>query len=330
MYVGSEGGVERDLAARAGVPFVGVPSGGLHGVGLWNALRNSLKLARGWLLAYRLGKSCRPGAAFVTGGYASVPVALAARTLGVPVMVYLPDIEPGFAVRFIARFATAVAVTVADSAAFFKGRDVFVSGYPLRSEFAPMARREARELLRLQPDVPVVLVLGGSRGSQSLNQALGNILDELLEVTQVVHVTGYADWECTSERLKDLSPTHGARYLAVPYLHGGIATALAAADLVVSRSGASTLGELPACGVPAILVPYAHAWRYQRVNADWLAERGAAIVIDDADLHHQLGRAIRDLLRDRPRLAEMAGKMASLAQQDAAAHLAQLVCAMAR
>ena len=146
-YVGSEGGVERELVARAGVPFVAVPSGGLHGIRPWQAAVNLIKLMRGWFKAVRLGMRERPAAVFVTGGYASVPAALAARSLGVPLMVYLPDIEPGHAIRFIARIATRIAVTVADSTKYFPANKVTVSGYPVRAELQKVDAASARVVL---------------------------------------------------------------------------------------------------------------------------------------------------------------------------------------
>nr|HID13875.1 hypothetical protein [Anaerolineae bacterium] len=128
LYVGGQGGVEERLVTRAGLRFVGVPAGGVHGLTPWRAAWNLIKLMQGWGAAYRLGRRERPAALFATGGYASVPVALAAWVLRVPILVYLPDIEPGLAVRFIARLAARVAVTVEDSRAYFPARKVVVTG----------------------------------------------------------------------------------------------------------------------------------------------------------------------------------------------------------
>jgi UDP-N-acetylglucosamine--N-acetylmuramyl-(pentapeptide) pyrophosphoryl-undecaprenol N-acetylglucosamine transferase len=171
--------------------------------------------------------------------------------------------------------------------------------------------------------------LGGSRGSKSINEALDYVLEDLLELAQVVHVTGTEDWPRVEDRIGRLASPARERYLAYPYLHRGMSAALASADLVVSRAGASTLGELPACGVPAILVPYPHAWRYQRVNADWLVGQGAAICIDDERLREELGTTVLGLLSDRRRLAAMATRMGALARPDAARHLATQLFAMA-
>jgi len=321
-YVGGQGGIEEALASRADVPFVGIPAGGLHGVRPERAAKNMIKLMRGWWAAFRLGRRERPSALFATGGYASVPVALAAWGRGVPIVVYLPDIEPGLAVRFISRLASKVAVTVEDSRAFLPERKVVVTGYPLRVEFHEVEPEEAREALDLSPVEPVLLVMGGSRGARSINRALEGILEEVLEISQVVHLTGELDWPHVSAGRSELPGRLRTRYRAFPYLHD-MGQALAAADLALCRAGASTLGELPFYGLPAVLVPYPHAWRYQRVNADWLTGRGAAVMLRDERLHDALLPTLRSLLTDRDRLDQMGARAEALSRPDAASRLAE-------
>lgn len=321
IYVGGTGGVEEGLVTRAGLPFVGVPAGGVHGLGPWRTVRNLLKLVQGWVAAYRLGRREPPSALFVTGGYASVPVALAAWALSVPILVYLPDIEPGRAVRLIARLATRVAVTAEDSMAYFPGRTVVATGYPVRAEFHGLERQAAREALQLSLDEPVLLIFGGSRGARSINEALEGVLEEVLELAQVIHISGELDWSRVAERREALPKTSRARYRAYPYLHR-MGLALAAADLAVCRAGASALGELSFFGLPAVLVPYPHYWRYQRVNADWLVSRGAAVSIADECVGRELLPMARKLIGNRSALGEMGRRMRALSRPDAAAVLA--------
>ncbi len=330
LYVGGTGGVEERLAERAGLRFVGVSAGGVHGLAPWRVVQNLIKLTRGWWSAYQLGRRERPAAMFATGGYASVPVALAAWALGVPILVYLPDIEPGLAVRAIARLAKQVAVTVEDSRSYFAAHKVEVTGYPVRAEFQGIDRAEARAALGLSPDEgePVLLVMGGSTGARSINQALSGSLEQVLELTQVVHVSGELDWPWVEEQRESLPPALQARYHAFSYLHD-MGAALAAADLTVCRAGASTLGELPFFGLPAVMVPYPHAWRYQRVNAEWLVGRGAAELVDDAQLSTELLPTVRRLLSDRAALQSMSDRMQALARPDAAAQLADKLLALA-
>jgi UDP-N-acetylglucosamine--N-acetylmuramyl-(pentapeptide) pyrophosphoryl-undecaprenol N-acetylglucosamine transferase len=321
-YVGGQGGIEEQLAARAGLRFAGIPAGGIHGLAPLTAARNIIKLIRGWAAAYRLGRHERPAVLFATGGYASVPVALAARALQVPILVYLPDIEPGLAVRFIARLAARVAVTVEDSRRYFARHKVVVTGYPVRAEFHDLGPEEAWDALGLAPDEPVLLVMGGSRGARSINRALGTVLERVLDMAQVVHLSGELDWPWVSERRDTLPGRLRERYHAVPYLHQ-MGYALASADLAVCRAGASTLGEMPFFGLPALLVPYPHAWRYQRVNAEWLANRGAAVMLEDEKLERELLPTLERLLMDGERLTRMADRARALSRPDAAAHLAE-------
>lgn len=321
--------MEERLSLRAGLRFAGVPAGGVHGLSLWRSVRNLVKLVQGWRTAYRLGRQERPAAVFATGGYASVPVALAAWTLHVPILLYLPDIEPGLAVRFIACLATRIGVTVEDSRAYFPSHKVVVTGYPVRAAFRGIDRSDARASLELDSCEPVLVVLGGSRGARSINEALSAVLEQILELTQVVHVSGELDWPWVSERREALPETLRDRYRAFPYLHQ-VGLALAAADLAVCRAGASTLGELPFFGLPAVLVPYPHAWRYQRVNAEWLTRQGAAIQLDDERLLEDLLPTVRRLLRNRATLMEMSERMQTLACPEAASRLADELLKLAQ
>jgi UDP-N-acetylglucosamine--N-acetylmuramyl-(pentapeptide) pyrophosphoryl-undecaprenol N-acetylglucosamine transferase len=247
--------------------------------------------------------------------------------LRVPILVYLPDIEPGLSVRFIARLAAKVAVTVKDSQMYFSGRNVVTTGYPVRAEFYELDRDASRASLGLLPEEPVLLVMGGSRGARSINQALDGVLEQVLGLTQVVHVSGELDWPWVKERRDALPVALKERYHAFAYLHE-MGTAMAAADLTVCRAGASTLGELPFFGLPAVLVPYPHAWRYQRVNAEWLAGRGGAVQLDDERLSQELLPMVRRLLEDRARLAEMSEQIKMLAYPDAAVRLAKELCSL--
>lgn len=329
LYVGGRGKVEEQLAARAGLRFVGVPVGGIHGLPPWQVAWNLTKLARGWLAVLLIGLRERPAALFATGGYASVPVALAAWMLQVPILVYLPDMEPGWAVRFVARLAARVGVTVEEAAAHFPAPKVVVTGYPVRAEFHQVDRAEARSSMRLAAGEPVLLVMGGSTGAQGINRPFCEMLEQVLELAQVIHVTGKIDWPWIQERREALPATLKARYRIYDYVHD-MGKAFAAADLVVCRAGASILGELPFFGLPAVLVPYPHAWEYQRVNADWLAERGAAVRLQEERLSEELLPTLQQLLGERETRAAMAEHMQALARPDAAAQLAGELLALAQ
>jgi undecaprenyldiphospho-muramoylpentapeptide beta-N-acetylglucosaminyltransferase len=326
LYIGARGEIEERLVPRAGIPLETIVGGGLHGVGLLRFARNLIRLLQGFVQAWRITGRFEPDVVLLTGGYISVPVALATWLRRRPIVVYLPDVEPGRAIKLLSRFATRVAVTVAESRQFLPPK-VVVTGYPLRPEFQQAkaaSRLAARKSLELLPQGKVLLVFGGSRGARSINEAIGRILTQVLAQAQVIHVSGSVDADACRARRDRLPAQLRTRYHLFEYLHE-MAPALAAADLVVARAGAGTLGELPFFGLPAILVPYPHAWRYQKVNADYLAERGAAIRLNDETMGEALWPTIEALLRDDKRLAAMSACAQRLARPDAADRLAELL-----
>jgi UDP-N-acetylglucosamine--N-acetylmuramyl-(pentapeptide) pyrophosphoryl-undecaprenol N-acetylglucosamine transferase len=336
LWIGGEGGMEVNLVKQVGVPFEAIPAAGVHGVG-WRALPgNAWQLGLGYLAARRLLRAFRPEVLFFTGGYLAVPVALAARMPGRGYprprsLVYIPDIEPGLALKSLARLADRIAVTTQASRAFLRGHpSVVVTGYPTRADLRIWDKERAWQALSLSPDMPVLLVFGGSRGARSINKAVWSDLPELLGEMQVVHLTGKLDWpdvEHVQQRLAaSLPQEHYTRYHPYPYLQQEMGAAFTVADLALCRSGASTLGELPLFGLPAALVPYPYAWRYQQVNAQFLAERGAAVILQDSELPYRLLVVVRELMGDASKRALMRQAMAALAQPAAAEKIAgQLV-----
>jgi len=282
-------------------------------------VRNLWHMGRGLRRSLQLVKSFDPDAVFVTGGYVCAPVVMAAWRRGCPVLIYLPDLTPGLAIRLLSRLAQRVAVTCPEAARFFPGK-ALVSGYPVRAALLEAAGDQvaARRALGLDPLEKTLLVFGGSRGARSINRALVACLPQLLPVCQVIHVSGRLDWPWVEEGAGKLPAALRARYRPFAYLHEEMAQALAAADLVVSRAGAATLGEYPVMGLPSLLVPYPHAGRHQEVNAGYLASRGAAQVLDDAALGEKLLPTLLALLSDEATLLRMRERAQALAQPEAA------------
>ncbi|MFW5713297.1 MAG: undecaprenyldiphospho-muramoylpentapeptide beta-N-acetylglucosaminyltransferase [Brevefilum sp.] len=323
LWVGSRGGMEEALVTRREIPYTSITAAGVHGVG-WRKLPGNLwMLFKGFLASRRILRRFKPDVLFFTGGYVAFPMAVAA--VGQPSVLYVPDIEPGMALKALARFANRIALTTETSKAFFPNEEKLrVTGYPVRPGLRNWTRESALDYFDFDPSLPTLAVAGGSKGARSINMALLDILPDLLEEVQVVHLTGHLDWEVVESNTKELPPEKAQRYQAFPYLHE-IGAALAAADLIVSRAGASTLGEYPLFGLPAILVPYPYAWRYQKVNASFLEDRGAAILLKDENLHEKLYDMIHELLSDPARLSKMSKAMSSLATPDAAEKISQLI-----
>lgn len=331
-WIGSEGGVEQDLVARAGLSVEAIPAGGLHGMSPVTVALNLIRLARGLKKSYQIVAGWKPDVLFVTGGFVAAPVALACWLRRVPILIYLPDIEPGWAIKFLSILATRIAVTAEASRKFLPAHKVAVTGYPVRQELVQTRanRSEARAHFNLDPARKTILVSGGSKGAQTLNRALSQVLAQVLARWQVIHISGAQDAEEVQARREQLSDERRARYKLFTYLHGEeMGLALAAADVVVSRAGASILGEYPLMGLPAILVPYQFAWRYQKVNADYMVEQGAAVRLDAQDLEQTLWPTLESLLSDEARLAAMKDFARGLSRPNAAAGLALQLRALA-
>jgi UDP-N-acetylglucosamine--N-acetylmuramyl-(pentapeptide) pyrophosphoryl-undecaprenol N-acetylglucosamine transferase len=322
--------------------------------------------------ARRLIAAERPDAILGTGGYVCVPLFLAARRAGVPTIIYLPDVVPGLAVRMLARLATVVACNVEDSLPYLKKTNddrqttkrsltrsivhrpssIVITGYPVRRELFEQDKAACRAAFGLDGSLPVLLVYGGSRGARSINRAIAALLPHLLPLAQIIHVCGReGDESWLREAAARLPAALQQRYRLYPYLFssdndkdaimssGHLVTptmtrAFGAADLAVCRSGASTMAELPAARLPAVLVPYPYV--HQDENADYLVRRGAAVkVADDAmpgtgrPEEGPLFRAVQRLLEHDDERRTMSERSAALARPDAVGRLTDLLLDLA-
>lgn len=328
VYVGSEGGAESELVKREGLELRTISSAPIRGRMPWQMASNATKIALGVRQGRELLNDFAPQAVLSTGGYASFPLALAARSKGVPLAVYLPDIYPGWAVRAIARLAKRVAVTAAESLRKLPGGKSTVTGYPVREEFWTADRKGGRERLGLDPEEKVLFVTGASQGAHSINQAIAADISGLLELCEVVHLCGHADEGWLGEIRERMPKGLKSRYHLHGYMHEETPWAMAAADLAICRSGASVLGELPAVGLPAVLVPYPYAGGHQRINARFMEKKGAAVILDDDDLGGVLP-LVGGLLHDDSKLKAMRDASKNLARPDAARRIARILLSLA-
>lgn len=360
------------MREESALPFRAIAAAPVRGRNPLALGRNALTLGRGAVQARRLIAELRPAAILGTGGYVCVPLFVAARMVGVPTAIYLPDVVPGLAVRTLARLATVVACNVEDSAKYFRlpigdfelsegsagdhtqskihnlKSTILVTGYPVRGELFAQDKAVCRAAFGLDASSPVLLVYGGSRGARSINTAVAALLPQLLPLAQIIHVCGREGDEGFLRAAAARLPGElQKRYTLYPYLFGGadkqasahhvtpsMMRAFGAADLAICRSGASTMAELPAAALPAVLVPYPYV--HQEENADYLVARGAALKIGDADMlgsgrpeHGRLFQAVRRLLLDHEERLHMAACSRMLARPHAARQLAALLLALA-
>jgi UDP-N-acetylglucosamine--N-acetylmuramyl-(pentapeptide) pyrophosphoryl-undecaprenol N-acetylglucosamine transferase len=333
LWVGTKGEMEETLVAEAGLRLETLQGGAIAGVPLPVKAINGAKLLWSVGKALQIVRRFRPDVMFMTGGYMAVPVTVASWLRRLPITIYLPDVEPGQSIRFALRFARKIAATTPGSAAYVPADRLVVTGYPVRPALraaAALSQAEALAQFELQPGRPTLFVFGGSRGAQAINQALMGILPQLLGRYQVIHVSGTLTWPEVEANLPALTAVQRRYYRPFPYLHDEMGPAFRAADLAIARAGASMMGECPAFGLPAILVPLTFAWRYQKINANFLTERGAAVQLTDERLVPDLLPAIDNLLSDPTRLAAMSQAAAALDIPDGAANLARLIVQVAQ
>lgn len=254
------------------------------------------------------------------GGYVAFPAYLAARRVGIPIVVHEANARPGLANRVGARMTRYVATATPESTL----RNAEYVGIPLRRSIATLdravVRAEAREFFGLEPDLPTLLAFGGSQGARRINQALDGAAERLAGAgVQVLHAVG-RDNEGTVT-----PPEHGARYVVLPYLDR-MDLAYAAADLALCRAGAMTCAELAAVGLPAIYVPLPHGNGEQRLNAAPLVQAGGGLIVDDAGLTPAWVRDhVPSLMADTERLALMSKAAAGFGRRDADDRLVELI-----
>lgn len=333
VWVGVQGEMEEKLVPRAGIRLEKIVGGAIAGVSRLQQFKNGLKLLWSIWLSFRIMGKFRPDVVFLTGGYMAVPVGFAARIRRIPAVMYLPDLEPGSALKTISRTVGTVTATFAESAEYFQaGKRVVETGYPVRQalvDAAVQSQAIALAHFQLSAKMRTLFVFGGSRGAKSINDALMSILPDLLKKMQVIHVSGTLTWPEVEAFAQTLPEDLKTNYRLFPYLHEEMGMAFRAADLVIARAGASMMGECPLFGVPAILVPYPYAWRYQKVNADFLVNRGAGVRLDDEKLGSDLLNTIDQLIQGQT-LEEMKKAAKSLYVSGAAGKIADVILEVGR
>ena len=327
-YVGGARGLERRLVADAGdfpyhqLAVRSLRSGGMNAHLVLDPVRLGASVPQAWALLGRL----RPQAIFTSGGYLGIPLVMAARARGIPSLVWEGNVVAGRATAAVGRMATRVAVSFPPTLAAFPGRS-FVSGTPIRS-FEGVDREAARRSFGIHGEDRLLLVFGGSQAVARITSALESGLDRLLADWQVLHIAGEPGLPHAEALRAGLPAGLADRYQAVGFLTDRMTDALVAADLVVGRAGSSTCAEVAALGVASILVPYPYAGDHQRANAAFLSERGAAVLVPDAELDGNRLLAVASSLRDDARRSFMADAARALGRPDAAAVIAEELLAM--
>ncbi len=313
---------------EAGIEFQGLRLGSMGSGPLSSAPRLAARLPLVWRQAQAALRQFRPQVVLATGGYVCVPVVLAARRQGLPVLLLEQNLLPGRAVRWLAGRVQLVATSFPDTAAMLPRARCRCVGNPVRQRFVRLAGPPPR------PEAPPsLLVMGGSQGARHLNQVLLEALPELLRTLpelEVAHLTGPDEEQAVLEEAERRGLPLGSRYSVLGFATD-VAERLARCSLAVMRAGASSLSEVACLGRPMILVPYPHAGEHQTANAVPYAQAGAARLIPDQELEPGiLATTVREVLETPGTLQQMAQASAALARPGAAAAVAALLGELAQ
>jgi UDP-N-acetylglucosamine--N-acetylmuramyl-(pentapeptide) pyrophosphoryl-undecaprenol N-acetylglucosamine transferase len=328
LFMGRRGSLEERVVSATGRDFRAVPSMGVARGATVRNLAVPFAVSLGYATALGHLIPLRPAAAVGTGGFASVPPILAARTIGTPVLLTEQNSYPGLATRILSRFADSVHVSFEESARLLPhAREVVLSGNPVRSSFREVDRGRARSELGLPPEATVVFFLGGSRGAHRINEAVCEAAARLRDAGLAIIAQSGEDDAATVGACLDEA---GVRAVVAPFFDR-IESCYAAADLVVARAGATTIAELTLVGRPSILVPYPYATEgHQMKNARAMERAGAAVVVPDEELSGaSVAARIEELVNDREGLGRMADAARGLARPGAAERVARATLALA-
>ena len=318
-WIGTKGGVEERLVGEAHVPFSAVSAGKFRRYFSWRTFAEPMAVIRGFFQARRLLRAEGADVVVSAGGFVAVPVAWAARSLGIPVHVHQQDVIPGLANRLALPAAISLSVALKTSVKDFPRHKAVWTGNPVRAEVLAGSRSLASSAFGLEFGVPVVFVVGGGTGARGLNQLVWQSLPALTAKAQVIHSAGIGKTD----------PAKGMpRYHQFELLTGDMPQALAVADVVVTRAGMGQLTELAALGKPTVIVPMPGS--HQEANAAAFSAGGGAVVLDQRQASSEsFAATVLGLLDDPARRADMADKMRAMSVSDAAGRIARTVISLA-
>jgi UDP-N-acetylglucosamine--N-acetylmuramyl-(pentapeptide) pyrophosphoryl-undecaprenol N-acetylglucosamine transferase len=315
QFIGTARGIENRLVPQAGFPLKLVSVGALKNVSIATRAKTLFDLPRAVFAAGKMLSEFRPDVVIGVGGYASGPAMLAAVLRRIPTIAFEPNVVPGLANRAVAKFVSGAAVHFQETAKYF--RNAKITGVPVRKEFSKINTAS-------EPSYPTLLITGGSQGARALNRAVSEALPRLKERIpglHIIHQTGERDYN----EVRAAYDKAGVSAEVSPFIDD-MPAAFGRADLLLCRSGASTVAEVTAAGKTAIFVPFPHAADdHQRRNAEALSSRNAALLIPESELTtDRLVDSVGGLLTDRARLEQMSAVSKSLSHADAAGQIARM------
>ncbi len=328
LYLGSKDGPEARLAADAGIPFHGLTSRRLRKAISLEGIKTGFSLIRGLCEAFAELHKFQPDLVIGTGGYAAAAV-VAAQSLRLgKTLIHEQNVVPGRTNLWLSRFASRVCVSFEDTLRYFPPEKTVLTGLPIRSNLMDLPdKTSARMDLGLDPELFTVLVLGGSQGAKRLNEIVARAIPGLCKFpVQVMHQVGRRNLPEAENARKSMNCE---RYHMRAY-YDDMRPVYASADLVVSRSGASTIAELTMAGLPAIFIPYPHAYAdHQKYNGQYVERNGGGVVVDESEFDADLFISMAEKLLSAPDLVDkMASESRKLGRPNAARDIVRIVAEM--
>lgn len=327
MFFDSGHGIGQEVLPRLGYDLRTITAQGLGG-SVFDKIAACFKMALGFVQSVFILRQFGPRVVVASGGYVSVPVALAGALMGIPIVIMEQNAFAGKAVRLLSHFASCICVSMPGRYAGLPEKKLVLTGNPVRSSIVGADRGQALKKLGIKPGRFCMVVMGGSQGAKALNEAVLKLLPRLADRDMtLIHLTGEKNFADISARSFEIVKNGGIDYRAMAYCDD-MASLYAAASLVVCRAGATTLAEITARGLPAILVPYPYAAEnHQEANARILESKGAAAVILDKNVETELPDVLLPLLDDEVRLRRMGAASRTLGCPEAAKSVAKQILA---
>jgi UDP-N-acetylglucosamine--N-acetylmuramyl-(pentapeptide) pyrophosphoryl-undecaprenol N-acetylglucosamine transferase len=320
LFLGSGLKTEKEMVEKAGISYKKILSGKWRRYFSLMNFIDPFKVFIGIIQSKFKILSFRPAAVIAKGGYVTLPVGIAAFVLRCPLIIHESDAILGLANRILSHFARKILTAFPKEYYPKKYHQKIVwTGVPVRPEILTGDRQKALDDLDFDPEIPRVLFIGGSLGAQAINKLVLKSLSHLVQFCQVIHITGRRDYSLIRDQAVRLSSQERKNYRYFDFVDRELPDIFAASDLVISRSGATTLFELAALSKPVIFIPYSFAaTNHQMINAQILAKNQAAIVYQEKELTSQkLIDQIKRLLENSRALSDLSEKIKKFSQKDA-------------
>lgn len=293
-YIGSKDGIEKEIINKEGIPYYEISSGKLRRYFDLKNFTDPFKVIVGIKDAYSILKKEKPNIVFSKGGFVTVPVVIAAKLRGIPVVCHESDMTPGLANRLTTPYTTKLCVTFPESLKYVKGGKGVLTGTPIRRELLKGSREKGRRFLNFDDLKPIMMVIGGSLGSKAINEAVRGSLNEILKDYNLVHICGNGNVDESLKKIKG--------YRQFEFIREELPDVMAAADFVLSRAGANSIFELLALKKPNLLVPLSRnsSRGDQILNAASFEKSGYSMVIQEEDLNKDsLLKALDELNKNK-------------------------------